>query len=313
MDNQIKEQMNIKVMIAVALLALGYHKTQAQQDIQYTQYMYNTVAINPAYAGSRGMLSLNALYRSQWTGLDGAPQTVNFTGHTPLKIKGVGLGISLASDRIGPATESLGAADFSYSVPMSDRTRLSFGLKAGFSALGIDTDMFDPEQQNDPYLYNQENKVSPLLGAGIYLHSETWYLGLSSPDLLETDHYNEVSVSIAREKMHLYLIGGYVFDLNPRLKFKPATLIKAVAGAPMAVDLSANFLFNDRFTLGAAYRLDAALSALMGIQVFDGMMIGYAYDRDTTGIGDYNNGSHEVFLRFELNSLSRAFVHPRFF
>src|SRR5690606_23077408 len=161
--------------------------------------------------------------------------------------------------------------------------------------------------------YNQENKVSPLLGAGIYLHSETWYLGLSSPDLLETDHYNEVSVSIAREKMHLYLIGGYVFDLNPRLKFKPATLIKAVAGAPMAVDLSANFLFNDRFTLGAAYRLDAALSALMGIQVFDGMMIGYAYDRDTTGIGDYNNGSHEVFLRFELNSLSRAFVHPRFF
>ncbi|SFB79902.1 type IX secretion system membrane protein, PorP/SprF family [Flagellimonas taeanensis] len=305
--------MKIKIVIVVVFLAGLNLKVQAQQDIQYTQYMYNTVAINPAYAGSRGMLSFNALYRSQWTGLDGAPETINFTGHSPLKMRGVGVGLSLASDKIGPATESLAAADFSYTIHMSYRTKLSFGLKAGLHSLGIDSDRFDPDQQNDPYIYNQDNRIAPLIGAGIYLHSDAWYVGLSSPDLLETDHYDDVSVSIAREKMHLYLMGGYVFDLNPQLKFKPATLVKAVAGAPLAVDLSANFLFHEKLTLGAAYRIDAAVSALVGLQVFDWMMIGYAHDRDTSGIGNYNNGSHEVFFRFELNSRSQGSVHPRFF
>lgn len=305
--------MKIKIVIAAVFLAGLNLKVQAQQDIQYTQYMYNTVAINPAYAGSRGMLSFNALYRSQWTGLDGAPETINFTGHSPLKMRGVGIGLSLASDKIGPATENLAAADFSYTIHMSYRNKLSFGLKAGLHSLGIDSDRFDPDQQNDPYIYNQDNRIAPLIGAGIYLHSDAWYVGLSSPDLLETDHYDDVSVSIAREKMHLYLMGGYVFDLNPQLKFKPATLVKAVAGAPLAVDLSANFLFHEQLTLGVGYRIDAAVSALVGLQVFDSIMIGYAYDWDTSGIGNYNNGSHEVFLRFELNSRSQGSVHPRFF
>ena len=305
--------MKIKIVIVAVFLAGLNLKVRAQQDMQYTQYMYNTVTINPAYAGSRGMLSINALYRSQWVGLDGAPTTINFTAHTPLKIKGGGVGLSFASDKVGPATENLAAADFSYTINMSYRTKLSFGLKAGLHSLSVDSNKFNPDQQNDPYLYDQDNKISPLVGAGIYLHSDSWYVGLSSPDLLETDHYDDVSVSIARERMHLYLMGGYVFDLNPVLKFKPATLIKVVDGAPLAVDLSANFLFNEKLTLGAAYRFDAAVSALVGLQAFDWIMIGYAYDYDTTGIGNYNNGSHEVFLRFELNSRSQGFVHPRFF
>lgn len=305
--------MRIKIVI-IAILFVGANlKVHAQQEIQYTQYMYNTVTINPAYAGSRGMLSFSTLYRNQWIGLDGAPTSFSFTGHTPLGIRGVGGGLSFVTDNIGPSNEIMGAADFSYTIYMSYRTKLSFGIKAGFRSLSIDSSKFNPDQQNDPSIYDQDNIISPLIGAGLYLHSDRWYVGLSAPGLLETDHYDDVAVSVATEKLHLYLIGGYVFDLDPTLKFKPAVLLKAVEGAPVALDLSANFQFNGKLILGAAYRLDAAVSALAGFQVSDRILVGYAYDHDTSKIGNYNNGSHEIFLRFELNNRSRGVVHPRFF
>lgn len=297
------------MLIGMVTLSFG------QQDSQYTQYMYNTQTVNPAYAGNRGMLSFNGLYRTQWVGLDGAPETLNFSMNTPVGEKGVGLGLAFFSDKIGPSTESNIMADFSYTINVSDNTKLSFGIKGGINLLNVDytkLNIFDP---NDPnFSENINNRLSPGIGAGLYLHnSDKWYVGLSVPNMLETDHYDDVATSTASERAHFYLIGGYVFDLSSNTKFKPAVLAKAVTGAPIALDASANFLFYDKFTLGAAYRLDAAVSGLAAFQVSDQLMIGYAYDYDTTELGNYNSGSHEFFLRFEFATKVRKVVNPRFF
>ncbi|MEL4307447.1 PorP/SprF family type IX secretion system membrane protein [Joostella sp. CR20] len=300
------------LVLLVVVMFWGSNSAYAQQESQYTQYMYNTVTINPAYAGSRGVLSFNGLYRSQWVGLDGAPETMAFSANTPIGLGKVGLGLSFGNDKIGPSTETTVAADFSYTIKTNNDLKISFGLKGGFNSLNVDVNKLNPDQPLDPSLYNID-KVSAVVGVGFYIHNEKWYVGLSSPNVLETKYYDDVAVSTASEKAHIYLIGGYVFDLSRSVKFKPAVLTKAVVGAPLAIDLSANFLINEKFTLGAAYRFDAAVSALAGFQVSDNLMIGYAYDYDTTDLGNYNAGSHEIILRFELGTIVRRVVSPRFF
>lgn len=309
--------MNIKLSKLFVFILLGCmfsagHEMQAQQDSQYTQYMYNTVSVNPGYAGTRGSLSMLGIYRNQWVGLEGAPETLNFSVNSPIGVQGVGVGLGFTSDKIGPSTESIITADFSYTIPVSEGTKLSFGVKGGLSLLDLDPNKLLIYNPND-YDLSQKSYSSPIVGAGLYLHSDSWYLGLSSPNLLETEHYDDVQVSTATEKTHVYFIGGYVFTLNSNLKLKPAVLAKGVMGAPLAVDISANALLYNKVSFGLAYRLDAAVSGMAGFQVNDHIMIGYAYDYDTTELGNYNSGSHEIFLRFELGTKLRAKVNPRFF
>ena len=303
---------NLVLLAIFASMFFSVSTSQAQQDSQYTQYMYNTVSVNPAYAGSRGSLSLMGVYRNQWVGVDGAPETMNFTLHSPIGVRGVGLGLGFVSDKIGPSDESMVTADFSYTLQLQGDLRLAFGLKGGVSIFNL-----DPSKLNiyNPHDYNlrRENHSSPVIGTGLYLYTPKWYVGLSSPNILQTEHYDEVQISTATEKTHMYLIGGYVFDLNPNLKLKPAFMAKAVVGAPLALDISANALMYDTVTFGLGYRLDAAVSAMAGFQISDNIMLGYAYDYDTTEFGDYNSGSHEIFLRFELGTRLRAKVNPRFF
>lgn len=300
------------IVSLVVWLSLMSFQTQAQNDSQFTQYMYNTVSVNPAYAGTRGSLSMLGLYRTQWVGLKGSPETLNFSMHSPIGVQGVGLGLGFMSDKIGPTTESTITADFSYTIQVGEETQLAFGIKGGLSLLDVNPDkllIYDP---ND-YDLEKRSYGSPVVGAGLYLFSDDWYVGLSTPNFLETEHYDDVQVSTATEKTHLYFIGGYVFKLSPVLKLKPAILGKAVFGAPLSVDVSANALLYDRLTLGLAYRWDAAVSALAGFQVTDHIMVGYAYDYETTDLSRYNSGSHEVFLRFELGTRLKAKVNPRFF
>lgn len=287
----------------------------AQQDAQYTQYMYNTANINPAYAGQRGVLSAFGLHRTQWVGLDGAPTTNAFAVHSPINDSNVGLGLSFVNDRIGPADENSISVDFAYTVQASENYKLSFGLKATANLLNVDYTKLNIYNPGDPLFQNNiDNMFSPNFGAGVYLHSENTYVGLSVPNFLETKHYkDDGNYSTARERMHYYLIAGHVFDLNPTLKFKPSALAKMVEGAPLQVDLSANFLINDKFTVGAAYRWSAAVSGMVGFQVTDGLFIGYAYDAETTKLANYNSGSHEVFLRFELFKNYDRIISPRFF
>ena len=288
------------------------NEAQAQQDSQFTQYMYNTVSVNPAYAGTRGSLSLVGLYRNQWVGLDGAPETLNFSLNSPIGIQGVGIGLGFTSDKIGPSSESIITADFSYTIPVSDNANLSFGIKAGLSMMDLDPSKLTIYNPND-YDLQQQNRSSPIIGAGLYLHSDKWYVGASSPNLMETEHYDDIQVSTATEKTHMYFIAGYVFTLNENLKLKPAILAKAIMGSPLSIDISANALFYEKFTFGLAYRPDAAVSALAGFQITDQIMIGYAYDYETTELSKYNDGSHEIFLRFELGTKLKAKVNPRFF
>lgn len=294
-------------------MTLAMNESFAQQDPQYTQYMYNTMSVNPAYAGQRETLSVTALYRTQWVGLDGAPKTITLGAHTPLRNERIGLGLSVISDQLGPATETFVDANASYTIPLNamQTTKFSFGIKAGFHIL--DTDWSKGQfQYPDTAFQDDLSLFSPTIGAGAYLHSDKWYLGLSVPNFIETDHYDDFQESAATEKMHFYVIGGYVFNLSDSFKLKPAFLMKAVSGAPLIADVSANALIKDKFTLGVAWRWDDSVSALAGFQVSDSIYIGYAYDMTTTGIKNYSNGSHEIMLRFEVQKLGKI-LSPRFF
>lgn len=290
-----------------------------QQDAQYTQYMYNTININPAYAGSREVLSIFGLHRTQWVGLDGAPVTNTFSLNTPIKNSNIGLGLSVINDRIGPSDENSVSVDVSYSIDTSEEFKLSFGIKATANLLNVDFTKLNIYNPGDVLAqYNIDNKFSPNIGAGVYYYSDKTYLGLSVPNFLETKHFDKgqskfTSSSVASERMHYYLIGGHVFDLSNEIKFKPAFLTKLVKGAPLQVDVSANFMFVEKVVVGVAYRWSAALSAMVGFQVSDGLYIGYGYDLETTKLENYNSGSHEVFLRYEIFKDIEKITTPRFF
>lgn len=285
----------------------------AQQDAQYTHYMYNTINVNPAYAGSRGVMSIFGLHRTQWVGLDGAPVTNAFSINSPIENSNLGVGLSFVNDRIGPTSENLISADVSYTINTSETYKLSFGVKGSANLFNLDRDKLNPENQNDPSLQNLSNNFSPNVGAGIYLHSDKLYLGASVPNFFETKRYDDNSFAVNKERMNFYFIGGYVFDLSPNLKFKPAFLTKIIEGAPLQLDVSGNFLIAEKFVLGAAWRWDAAASAMAGFQITDGLFIGYGYDLETTKLRRYNSGSHEVFLRFELFKRQDKIISPRFF
>jgi len=287
--------------------------SQAQQDAQYTQYMYNTINVNPAYAGSRGVMSIFGLYRTQWVGLDGAPKTGAFSINSPIENSNLGVGLSFVNDKIGPTVENTISADLSYTIQTSESYKLSFGVKGTANLFNLDVTKLNPVNANDPLLQNLSNNFSPNVGAGIYFHSDKSYLGLSVPNFFETKRYDDNDIAVYKERMNLYFIGGYVFDLSPNLKFKPAFLTKVVEGAPLQLDLSGNFLINEKFVLGAAWRWSAAASLMAGFQVSDGMYIGYGYDLETTKLRNYNSGSHEIFLRFELFKRQDRIVSPRFF
>lgn len=287
--------------------------SHAQQEAQYTQYMYNTSNINPGYAGSRGMLSVLAMHRTQWVGLEGAPVTNAITIHSPIADQ-MGLGVSIVNDKLGPSDENTLSVDFSYSIPTSDNFKLAFGVKGTANFFNVDFNkvkLFNPNDNLNRD--NIDNRFSPNIGAGIFWYSDKTYFGVSVPYMLENKYYDNDVQYVASDRMHIHGIVGHVFNLTDDIKFKPAALTKIVKGAPLQVDLSANFLFFDKLTLGGAYRWSAAVSGMAGFQISDAWLIGYAYDKDTTKLGNFNSGSHEVFLRFELFKNYDKVISPRFF
>ena len=314
----------IKKLIASLLLIVPFFsEVNAQQDAQYTQYMYNTFTVNPGYAGSRGQLSVAALYRSQWVGLEGAPKTFTLNVHSPIRNSKLGYGISVVNDNIGDGVVQETYLDgvISYTLDVSQTAKLSFGLKVGGNLLNLDFSKLEKHTDEPISEDNIENKFSPNLGLGMYYHTDRFYLGLSAPNLFETEHFDNSDNDansvrfLSQERINFYLITGYVFDIGGNLKFKPALLTKAVGGAPLQVDVSTSFLFNEKFSFGAAYRWDAALSGMVGFQLSDQLMLGLAYDRETTDLGgtQFNDGSFEVFLRWELVKSFQRLVSPRFF
>jgi type IX secretion system PorP/SprF family membrane protein len=290
------------------ITVLGY----SQQDAQYTQYMYNTSNINPAYAGSRGVFSGLVMHRNQWIGLEGAPVTNTATIHTPLKEDSkFGIGLSVVNDKLGPSNENTLSLDLSYTIPTSENFKLSFGIKGSANFYSVDFNKlraFNPAEK--PV---DDSRFSPNVGAGLFWYSDKTYIGISVPYLLQHKYYDNDIQYVASERMHFFAILGHVFDLSDTVKFKPAGLVKVVNGAPLQVDLSGNFLFFDKLTLGAAYRWSAAVSGMAGFQITNTLLVGYAYDKETTRLGNFNSGSHEIFLRFELLKNYKKIVSPRFF
>jgi type IX secretion system PorP/SprF family membrane protein len=285
----------------------------AQQLPQFTQYMYNTISINPAYAGSRETLSVVGLHRSQWVGLEGGPQTQTLSIHAPMQNERVGLGFSFINDELGFQNFSYLYADFSYTIPTGENSKLAFGVKAGFTSYSLDSD-FQQSQSNDPVIFGFEDRWKPNIGTGVYWHSQKWYVGLSAPRILNTDYTGDAEFQ-ALERISYYFTGGYVFDINESTKFKPAALLKATNGAPLSFDLTANFLFYEKFWAGASYRINeraAALGAIAEFQVSKQLRIGYAYEYPLSDLRPYTSGTHEILLMFELFK-SKRIKSPRYF
>lgn len=304
----------IFILVLVLMSSINY----AQQDAQFTQYMYNTMAINPAYAGLREKMSIFALHRAQWIGLDGAPTTDNVSIHTPINGGNMGIGVSVLNDKIGPSNETDLGVNLSYNIKTSEKYTLAFGLKASVNLLDVDFSKLTYLTPDKSFDSDIDNKFSPNIGAGLYFYSDNSYVGLSVPNFIETKHFdryagNGSSSFIAKDQLHYYLTAGYVFDLSYNVKFKPSVLAKMTQGAPLQVDVSTNFMINDKFVIGGAYRWSAAVSAMVGFQATDSWFIGYGYDLETTRLAHYNSGSHEIFLRYELFNNYDRIVSPRFF
>ncbi len=302
-----------KLSLLVFLLGILYIElASAQQDPQYTQYMYNMNVVNPAYAGSRESISITALYRKQWSGFEGAPETITFSAHSPIADK-VGLGLSVIKDELGPISETNVYADFSYTLQLSKSLELALGLKAGatFHDVGlIDLELQDP---NDPFFSQDINNTYPNIGAGAFLYADNFYVALSVPNLLNSVHLDENGIKYGSETNHYFVTAGYVFQVSENVKLKPSVLAKSAFNAPLSMDGNINALFYERFEIGASYRLDDSFSGLVGFQATPAIRIGYAYDRVVSDIDVVSDSSHEIILTFDLIFSKRAQRSPRYF
>lgn len=302
-----------KIYLLISVLFVGLWTTQAQQLPQFTQYMYNTISINPAYAGNRDAFSLTALNRNQWAGISGAPRTQTLSIHSPLRNEKIGLGLSVINDKTGYENYTYLYGDFSYTINVSQDVTLSFGLKAGMSYYDLDEDLFsEPSVLQDPFFREQFNKWTPNFGAGLFLSSQKWYVGLSAPKIINNDN-NEFSEYVALEQVHYYLTGGYVFDLSDTWKLRPTALAKVTNGAPLSFDMSSTFIYDEKLYLGATYRIDDAIGAFIDFQIFEPLRIGYGYEYSVSDLRPYTTGSHEIILIYELRFQNTKYKSPRFF
>lgn len=305
-----------RLIIIIVMFVIGFEYSNAQQLPQFTQYMYNTISVNPAYAGSREALSIVALNRNQWAGFDGGPQTQTLSIHSPLRNEKVGLGLSLINDKTGFENFTYVYADFSYTIDVDDATKLSFGLKGGMTYYKLAEELYNSSEVNqDPYFDERLNRWNSNFGAGILFHSDRWYLGLSAPKIINHDLNNDTEYA-ALETVHFYGIGGYVFDLSDNVKLKPSFLFKYTEGAPFSTDLSANFLFNEKFWIGGSYRFNGDqrdVGALVDFQVTDQFRVGYTYEIPTGEIRPYTSGSHEILLMYEFRFMKNKLKSPRYF
>ena len=305
----------MKKLILLFFTVLIAQQISAQQDPQYTQYMYNMNIINPAYAGISEGLSVGALYRSQWVGLDGGPETFTFNIHSPVG-KQLALGLSVISDKIGPVEETNAYVDASYTISLGMETRLAFGVKGGFTFhdIAIAESQITLVDLSDPFFANAINETTPNIGAGVYFYKPNkYYISISVPNILNGVHLDANGTKIGSESEHLFSAAGYVFDLSENFKLKPHALLKYAFDAPVSYDLNANLFMYDLVEFGVGYRLDDSFSTMINFQVTKDLRIGYAYDAINSGLDIVTNSSHEVFINYDFNFSSKVSRSPRYF
>jgi type IX secretion system PorP/SprF family membrane protein len=304
-----------KLYLAAILVVLTVFDLQAQQDPHYTQYMYNMNVINPAYAGSKENLSIGMLYRKQWVEIEDAPTTATFSGHAPVG-KNVGLGLSVISDKIGPVEENNIYGDFSYTLQLGGEHKLAFGLKAGLTLhqVGLYSDINHTlPDQNDPAFSENTSNSYFNLGTGLFYYTNKYYLAFSIPNMMKSKHLDFDGRKFGSEVSHYFLTGGYVFDVSDNIKFKPFFMMKSAFKAPTSLDLSTNFLFNQKFEAGITYRLEDSFGAMINYAISPNVKLGYAYDHIVSDLNVTTPSSHEIVLLFDLNFPRKVSSSPRFF
>jgi type IX secretion system PorP/SprF family membrane protein len=305
-----------KIYFLIGLALFTIVDVKAQQDPQYTQYMYNMSIMNPAYAGSKENMTGGLLYRKQWIDIEGAPTTGTFFINSPVG-KNVGLGLSAINDKIGPVEETNVYADFSYTLNLGGDRRLAFGLKGGgtFHKVGLFSQIGDGHvpDLNDPAFQQNSSKSFLNIGSGFFYYTNKYYVAVSVPNMLKSSYLDYNGRRFGTETLHYFITGGYVFDINPDLKFKPSTMIKSAVNAPVSVDLSANFLFNDKFEVGGTYRLQDSFGAMVNYAVTPSLRVGYAYDQIVSDLKVTTPSSHEIMILFNLNFPKKVSQSPRYF
>ena len=305
------------IIVVLALISVFANKVQAQQEAMYSQYMFNTLAINPAYAGSRNVTSATALYRNQWVGIVGAPKTITLSLDAPINSKKVGLGLQVFSDKIGVTSTTGAFGSYAYRIRLNKGT-LAFGLQAGASQYKADFQSvaLNSFPSNDIAFNENINKVLVNFGAGIYYSTDRFYMGFSSPQILNNKLSNftvQNSNVYTGQALHLFFATGYVFPLGDVLALKPSVLIKGVKGAPIEADLNATLWINDVIAFGLQYRTEADMAAMIELQASPQFRVGYSYDRSLTKLVQFNSGSHEIMLRYEFGSKKGKILSPRYF
>jgi len=306
-----------KTTAVTVFFLLSFYLVKGQQDAMYTQYMFNMMGVNPAYAGSRGILSATAMYRRQWVGLEGAPETATFSFDMATRNEKVGLGIQAFKDRIGITNTNGFYATYAYRIRFEGAGSLAFGLQGGFSNYKADLTKVDLIEGSDPAFAQNINAILPSFGAGVYYNSDRWYAGFSIPNLVKSylrkdQIYYQTDV-IAKKYLHFFFIAGYVFDLGESFKLKPSTLVKVVKGAPVQLDVNANLWLKDIVSFGVSYRTGDAVSGMLEIQATNQIRIGYAYDHSISNLVKYNQGTHEIMLRYEFGWEKGKILSPRYF
>ncbi len=308
----------MKKIILIPVFILLVWSASAQQEALYTHYMFNTLEMNPAYAGSRGCMSFVALHRSQWAGFDGAPTTQSFGMNSPLLNGKLGVGLNYNGDRIGPVRSSMFSLAGAYIAKLNENTTMSFGINGGFQSVNANLSNLNLYEVDDAsFLGNAARQLIPNIGAGIFLPNQKWYFGLSSPRILETKFLSaqDKDLELLQSKRHYYVTAGAMLPMTKQIQFKPSILMKTVPGAPIQLDATAMFVFNDKFWTGVSSRSGDALGALIGFNFNENMQVGYAYDW-SYAFGQHagRSGSHEIVLRYELTYKQVAKIKsPRYF
>lgn len=289
--------------ISILLLAFTVFSAKAQQDVQFSDYKLNITSFNPAFAGYFDASAM-LIYRTQFVGLDGAPQSQNFNINLPVN-REMGLAFNVINETLGVTDEITMTGDYSYSIYIDDINTLSFGIKAGFNVLNIDYTKLTMEDGTDPsFMNNIDNKVSPRIGVGFLFNTPDWYIGVSTPNFIEENYNPTVEGSTASSKPHIYGMTGYQTALTDELIFKPSILAKGVSGAPLAIDFALNFDFKEKFRFGASYRWDSAITAIVGFGFWEKMQAGYAYDYNISDLGKYAPSSHQFYLKYTFKKSS---------
>lgn len=307
-------KMQFKYLVIFCLTA-GWLNVSAQQDPMFSQYMFNMLTVNPAYAGSAELTTANIIYRHQWVEFDGAPVTQTLTMHSPLKKESISVGGSVVNDSHGKIKQTALFGDVSYRIFL-DRSKIAFGIKAGMSLFQADLLSVNTVSPDDPaFQQNIKNRVLPNFGTGIMWYSDKSYIGLSAPRLLSNKLLtgNLPDFNNNRERQHFFLTAGTVIEINNYLYFKPTGTFRAVNGAPPSFDFTANFMFYERFWAGAMYRFQESMGMLLQYEINNRLRVGYAYDYPLMDIGNYSIGSHEIMLGVDFGKKAGADISPRFF